>query len=108
MTGKEIIERYETTNKFTSSEIQEILWEDGKDIYIVADEILGEERWVNIKRTVIKIENRYFTIYWYEGKTEMQESEYPAEGIEEVFLKRVIVEDYFTKADIESGQHEFI
>jgi len=108
MTGKEIIEKYETTNKFTSSEIQNILWGKEEDVYIVADEILDEERWLNIKRTVIKIENRYFAIYWYEGKTEMQESEYTIQEIEEIFLKKVIVEDYFTKADIESGQHEFI
>lgn len=108
MTGKEIIEKYETTNKFTSSEIQNILWGEEEDVYIIADEILDEERWLNIKRTVIKIENRSFAIYWYEGKTEMQESEYTIQEIEEVFLKKVIVEDYFTKADIESGQHEFI
>ena len=108
MTGKEIIERYETTNEFTSSEIQEILWEQEDDIYTVADEILGEERWINIKRTIIKIGTRYFAVYWYEGKTEMQESEYLEGGIEEVFLRRVVVKDYFTKADIESGQHEFI
>lgn len=38
----------------------------------------------------------------------MQESEYTIQEIEEIFLKKVIVEDYFTKADIESGQHEFI
>lgn len=63
MTGKEIIEKYETTNKFTSSEIQNILWGKEEDVYIVADEILDEERWLNIKRTVIKIENRYFAIY---------------------------------------------
>ncbi len=110
MIAKEIIERYETTNEFTSSEIRQMVWEDVPGIEIVVVKTIDEGgRWGNVKGTIIKIEDRYFEVLWLEGKTEMQENDYSIYvSISEVYKRRVITEEYLTEEEIECGGYEFI
>lgn len=110
MTAKEIIERYETTNEFTSSEIHQIIWGKIPGMKTIKEIIIDEAgRWENVKGTIIKIENRYFEVFWLEGKTEMQENDYSYDtSISEVYKKRVVTEKYLTKEEIECGGYEFV
>lgn len=110
MTAKEIIERYETTNEFTSSEIRQMVWEKIPGIKTIKEIIIDEAgRWENVKGTIIRIEDRYFEVLWLEGKTEMQENDYSYDtSISEVYKKRVVTEKYLTKEEIECGGYEFV
>ena len=110
MTAKEIIERYEMTNEFTPYEIRQMVWEDVPGIKTIKVKTIDEAgRWENVKRTIIKIGDRYFEVIWLEGKTEMQENDYSIyTSISEVYKKRVVTEEYLTKEEIECGNYEFI
>lgn len=110
MTAKEIIKRYETTNEFISYEIRQMAWGDISGMEVVSVETIDDAgRWDNLKKTVIKIGDRYFEVNWLEGKTEMQENDYSYyTSILEVYKRRIIVEKYLTKEEAESGDYEFI
>ena len=110
MTAKEIIERYEITNEFTPYEIRQMVWEDVPGIKAVKVKTIDEAgRWENVKGTIIKIGDRYFEVIWLEGKTEMQENDYSYyTSIFEVYKRRIVIEEYLTKTEIESGYYEFI
>lgn len=110
MTAKEIIERYEMTNKFTPYEIRQMVWENVPGMETIKEIIIDEAgRWENVKGTIIRIGNRYFEVIWLEGKTEMQENDYSIyTSISEVYKKRVVIEEYLTEEEIECGGYEFV
>lgn len=72
MEDKEFITRFDNKEKFSEKEIRSLVWEMD-----TVEEIEGEDRrWSRTIQTIFKADDRYFSIYWEKGLTEMQENEY--------------------------------
>jgi len=66
------------TRHFTKEEVREWAGEG-------VDEIVGEDRrWSRTNTTIVKIDNKFYSIYWEQGLTENQENEYEAQDAPEV------------------------
>lgn len=65
----EILKKYDNGISLTEDEISELI-----NGYEIESEDLDEYRWTTLKKTVIKINNRYFEIEWQCANTEMQEN----------------------------------
>jgi len=76
---KEMVDKINKGEKLTEDEIQEFLWDCGKEIYEESD---GEGRWYKYMFTVKEISNRFFAVMWQKGLTEMQPNEYPDQPFE--------------------------
>ena len=79
MTTKEFLERYDSNDEFSETELEDLWWNDLLDVNVVevGKEEWGEpDRWNTCVTRVIQVENRYFMIYRYAGNTECQESYY--------------------------------
>ena len=72
MEDKEFITRFDNKEKFSEKEIRSLVWEMD-----TVEEIEGEDRrWSRGMQTIFKADDRYFSICWEKGLTEMQEDEY--------------------------------
>ena len=79
MTTKEFLERYDSNDEFSETELEDLWWNDLLDVEIpeVGEEKYAEpDRWNTSVSKVIQVEDRYFMIYQYRANTECQESYY--------------------------------
>ena len=95
MTTKEFLDRYDSVSEcFTERELEDLWWDDLLDkhpLEVSPEEYGPPDRWNTCVSRVIKIENRYFTIYRYAGNTECQESYYDMQPDEVYPVKKTII-----------------
>lgn len=72
MSEQEIIDKLKNKEKFSKSEIKEILW----DFEQVWEEEGVDHRWSRDISTVVKIGEYFVRIDWQKGLTECQENEF--------------------------------
>lgn len=82
MLGK--IDKGET---LTVEELRELVFEYEHETTNVGDKL----RWTQPKRTIVKLDDRYFRINWQEALTEMQENEFDNQPVEVEQYEKVIV-----------------
>lgn len=70
--GNNFIELFESGYKFSERELSLLVWDNP----IIAEIEGDEHRWTRHMRTIFKVEDRYFSIYWHRGLTELQDCEY--------------------------------
>lgn len=93
MTTKEFLGRYDSNDEFSETELEDLWWDDLLDVHAptVRDKEYGEpDRWNTLVDKVIKIEDRYFMIYRYEGNTECQETYYDVQPDEVYPVEKTI------------------
>ena len=74
-----------TGKELTSTEVSQLVWEDiGINITQIDSVVIDEGRWDVTEEIIFKINERYFSIYYLRGKTEMQEDYFPKQIAEEV------------------------
>lgn len=80
MTTKEFLGRYDSNDKFSETELEDLWWDDLFEDYVpkLMREVESGEpgRWQIPQDKVIKIEDRYFMIYRWKAATEYQDSSY--------------------------------
>ena len=80
MTTKEFFDRYDNKDNFTEDELYRLwigdLFEDYSPTQVGEEEYDEPHRWNIPISQVVKIEDRYFMIYCFQGLTECQESYY--------------------------------
>lgn len=100
MTKADIIYKCENNIPFTIEEMKLMIFEDIDGVEKVQPyEMIDKGRWDLLIETVIKIDNRYFSILWNEGATEMQEN-YFYDNITEVIPVPIQKISYMEKGDI--------
>ncbi len=82
--------------ELTESEVQDIIYEN-YHIEKVSSHTFGETRWGIIEEIIIKIRERYFSLFYIRGKTERQDDEFEAQIAEEVVPKEVVSVIYVRK-----------
>lgn len=82
MLGK--IDRGET---LTEEELRELVFEYEHETTNIGDKL----RWTQPKRTIVKLDDRYFRINWQEALTEMQGNEFDNQPVEVEQYEKVIV-----------------
>lgn len=73
--------------KLTSDEVNQIVWEDTEEdegIFIHDTEFGDDTRWFRFIGVILKIDNRFFRIWYLKGLTEYQPNEYESQVAEEV------------------------
>lgn len=74
----------------TEDELRELVFEyEHKDISDASEDSVL--RWTRIKKTIIKLDNRYFRIIWQKALTEMQENVFDHQPVEVEEYEKVIV-----------------
>lgn len=77
---QEFLERYDSNDEFSETELEDLWWDDLFEDYVpkLMREVESGEpgRWQIPQDKVIKIENRYFMIYRWKAATEYQDSTY--------------------------------
>lgn len=93
MTNEEFLRKFDAHEEFSEKEIEDMCW--GFIGECVSEDIIEQGDWTIYKRTVFKVNSRFFGVYWTDGATEQQEDcrefpDYPTE------LRRVekMVYDY--------------
>ena len=93
MTNEEFLRKFDAHEEFSEKEIEDMCWGFIGDC--VSEDIIEQGDWTIDKRTVFKVNSRFFGVYWTDGATEQQEycryfPDYPTE------LRRVekMVYDY--------------
>ncbi len=72
MEDKDFLARYDAGEKFSTDELQEILWDWPK-----VKEIEGSDhRWQREMTTVFEVGGRLFALDWMKGLTEMQDNDF--------------------------------
>lgn len=72
-----IIDKYDNKEPLTEKEIRELIW--NYDYERIEGENRRWNRWVDV---IIKLKDRYFTVGFDEGLTEMQPNEYYTDIVE--------------------------
>lgn len=93
MSEEQIIEKLKNKEKFTESEIKEILW----DFEQVWEEEGENRRWTRSVSTVIKVGEYFIMVNWEQGLTECQENEYweqPYFVKQHKYTKKIEVEEW--------------
>ena len=115
---KEEREALEATQKADEAKAEEYYWEHFEEIMLAkidkGEALTKEElrelvfeydhetsdngsklRWTQPKRTIVKLDNRYFRINWQEALTEMQENEFGNQPVEvEQYEKLIVVKEW--------------
>lgn len=74
----------------TEDELRELVFEyEHKDISDASEDSVL--RWTRIKKTIVKLDNRYFRIIWQKALTEMQENVFDHQPVEVEEYEKVIV-----------------
>lgn len=82
----------------TETEVKEIIHEDC-DIEWIESYPYGEGRWGIIEEVIIKVNNRYFCLFYQRGKTEMQDDYFWGQTAEEVISKEVVITKWVKKEE---------
>lgn len=87
-----IVNKIDANEKLTESELSSLIWE-----YKVETEKGENRRWSRTNTTIVKLLDRYFSINWEEGLTEMQPNEFyeqPYEVKLEEYEKTITVRNW--------------
>lgn len=71
----------------TEEELRELVFEYEHE----TTDMGGKLRWTQPKRTIVKLDDRYFRINWQEALTEMQKNEFDSQPVEVEQYEKVIV-----------------
>ena len=77
MNNEEFLRRFDAHEKFTEKEIKKMCW--GKVGKVLEENIVDNDRWTISKELIFSVGNRFFSVWWTEGATEVQDGceEYP-------------------------------
>jgi hypothetical protein len=94
MTTKEFLDRYDSKDNFTETELEDLWWGDLLDEHapeVAPEEYSDPDRWNIMVSKVIKVEDRYFMVYKYQGNTEYQETIYDMQPDEVYPVEKTII-----------------
>ena len=105
-----MVEQIMATSKITNkNEFQELIWEDSDIAILIEDEITDNGRWVIYHSSIWSEDHadgiHYFGYTYDTPATESQEgseSEFNANGIEELFHRQVTVTKYYSQREIDA------
>jgi len=80
--------------KLTSDEVRFLVWECD-----VETEEGENRRWSRSNSTVVEKDGKFYSVYWEQGLTEMQDNDYPAQTATEVeqIEETVIIKKWVNK-----------
>lgn len=94
--GEYVIDKIDTGQKLTESELSDMLWSLNR-----VSETEGDEgRWTRSMQTIFEINGRYFALDWDRGLTERQENEFwnqPYEVEKKEYAKTITVTEWNKK-----------
>lgn len=89
------------TNQILSSEEVCLLILEHKDedddVVKIDSSVVDEDRWEVTEEVIFKVNEKYFSLFYLKGKTEMQEDYFPAQIAEEVEPKEISIIKWFPK-----------
>ena len=94
MTTKEFLDRYDNNDKFSETELEDLWWGDLLDKHapeVAPEEYAEPDRWNTMVSKVIKVEDKYFMVYRYQGNTEYQETYYDVQPDEVRPVEKTII-----------------
>jgi len=105
MTNKEVISKIK--NGLTDYEIERLVMggfdeDDEANIEFVDEEEEEEDRWSIDIRTIVKIDDKYFSITWSRGLTEYQPNDFtqqPKEVVPRIITETITSTVYVKKAE---------
>lgn len=87
--------------ELTEVEVKDIIYQDTA-IERVDSFSCDESRWGILEKVIIKVNDKYFSLSYERGKTEMQEDYFWGQTAEEVVSKEVVVTKWVKKEEIQN------
>ena len=87
--------------ELTETEVKEIIYNDC-GIEQIESYPCDESRWGIIEKVIIKVNDRYFSLSYERGKTEMQDDYFWGQIAEEVVSKEVVITKWVKKEEIQN------
>lgn len=81
--------------KLSPFEIKHIYYSD--NIPIIDEEMCDETRWHIVYRSILDVDGRFFSIYYYKSKSEYGEDEALEQTAEEVEKKEIVTHQWIKK-----------
>ena len=75
--------------ELTDEDFFKILWGEVEDVKIVESIIEKQYNWSILKKAILKVDDRFFRIYYYSLATEFQENEFFNQYATEVEKKEI-------------------
>ena len=83
--------------ELTDEDFFKILWGEVEDVKIVESIIEKEYNWSILKKAILKVDDRFFRVYYYSLATEFQENEFFNQYATEVEKKEVTIYTWVPK-----------
>ena len=87
--------------ELTEIEVKEIIYNDC-GIEQIESYPCDESRWGIIEKVIIKVNDRYFSLSYERGKTEMQDDYFWGQIAEEVVSKEVVITKWVKKEEVQN------
>ena len=85
--------------ELTDEDFFKILWGEVEDVKIVESIIEKQYNWSILKKAILKVDDRFFRIYYYSLATEFQENEFFNQYATEVEKKKITIYTWVPKED---------
>ena len=83
--------------ELTDEDFFKILWGEVEDVKIVESIIEKQYNWSILKKAILKVDDRFFRVYYYSLATEFQENEFFNQYATEVEKKEVTIYTWIPK-----------
>lgn len=98
MTESEFLHKVDNGVVFTKTELKDIVFEDTK-VKHIENISRGNRRWTESISTIVKADDRYFSIDWERGLTELQENYFLEQPYEVIKTEKVITVTEWVKKE---------
>lgn len=85
--------------ELTDEDFFKILWGEVEDVKIVESIIEKQYNWSILKKAILKVDDRFFRVYYYSLATEFQENEFFNQYATEVEKKEITIYTWVPKED---------
>ena len=95
MTEKEYLEKIDSGVELTEDELRWLV-----NDYNIEEIFVESHRWQDAMESIVQLEDRFFSISWMAGRTEMQSDEYddqPIEVFKREYTKTILITEWKSK-----------
>lgn len=85
--------------ELTDEDFFKILWGEVEDVKIIESIIEKQYNWSILKKAILKVDDRFFRVYYYSLATEFQENEFFNQYATEVEKKEITIYTWVPKED---------
>ena len=83
--------------ELTDEDFFKILWGEVEDVKIIESIIEKQYNWSILKKAILKVDDRFFRVYYYSLATEFQENEFFNQYATEVEKKEITIYTWVPK-----------